>query len=55
MKDTEYYIDLCKNENSRPQRAIVKNHIDLLVAEIKSRDSHKDVFEEEDTRARTAE
>ncbi len=42
-KDTEYYIDLCKEEGNAPQRNLVQQHIEMLISEIKTRDGYKNI------------
>ncbi|MEO6539357.1 MAG: hypothetical protein ABIN74_00145 [Ferruginibacter sp.] len=55
IKDTEYYRHLCETENNSPQRKTVVQHIDLIIAELKSRKEYQEVRNDEDMNTMTAE
>ncbi|HTE23768.1 hypothetical protein [Flavitalea sp.] len=55
IKDTEYYMDLCKTVGNDRNKKIVEKHIELITTELKSREDYKEVFQDEDTATRTAE
>ncbi len=48
-------MDLCKAEGNDHNRKLVENHIELLTAEIKSRDGDKEILQDGDISSKTAE
>ncbi|HMJ47771.1 MAG TPA: hypothetical protein VK498_10585 [Ferruginibacter sp.] len=54
LKDTQYYMDL-KADGNYTQRAVVKKHIEQIIAEIKNREGFKEALQDEDTSAGTTE
>ncbi|HMK03748.1 MAG TPA: hypothetical protein VK489_06135 [Ferruginibacter sp.] len=55
MKDAAYYIDLCKTDTDVSKKKLVETHIELLTAELKSRDGYQEVFQDEDAGVKTGE
>ncbi|HMK04449.1 MAG TPA: hypothetical protein VK489_09665 [Ferruginibacter sp.] len=44
LKDTEYYMMLTKDNTNPPEKMLVQNHINLIVAELKNREGYSEVF-----------
>ena len=55
MRDTEYYMEVCKDDTQPEKRVIVKRHIEAIIAEIKSREGYKEVLDNDDFGAITPE
>lgn len=47
QKNTQYFMLLCKTGADAGQRKVAKAYIDLIVAEMKTRDGYEDIFENE--------
>jgi len=48
MKGTEYYMDLCKEDGDVRKRNIVQEGIDLIIAELKSREGYVEIIKDTD-------
>lgn len=55
MKNTEYYMSLCKIGADVDKRKIAENYIDLIMDEIKTRDGFKEIVMDTNLVALTAE
>jgi hypothetical protein len=46
-KNTQYFMLLCKTGADAGQRKVAKEYIDLIIAEMKTRDGYEDIFKNE--------